>query len=82
MSCGVTLLLLSELSRQAITMRGGRSEASEGRVKGFERGVVALVGYLIAHDAHHRGHALLTLKQCGVQRPECLRYGLWDWNRI
>jgi uncharacterized damage-inducible protein DinB len=56
--------------------------ADGGRVKGFRRGIVALVGYFIAHDAHHRGHAVLTLKECGIRRPETLKYGLWDWNRI
>jgi len=24
------------------------------------------VGYLIAHDGHHGGHAILTLKLCGI----------------
>jgi uncharacterized damage-inducible protein DinB len=59
-----------------------RAAAADGRVKGFKRGIVALVGYFIAHDAHHRGHILLTLKQAKVRRPEKLRFGPWEWNKI
>ena len=57
-------------------------QCTDGRVKGFKRGIAALVGYFIAHDAHHRGHILLTLKQAKVKRPEILRFGPWEWNKI
>ena len=57
-------------------------QSTDGRVKGFKRGITALVGYFIAHDAHHRGHILLTLKQAKVKRPEILRFGPWEWNKI
>ncbi|MHC4136952.1 MAG: DinB family protein [Planctomycetota bacterium] len=57
-------------------------QSADGRVKGFRRGIAALVGYFIAHDAHHRGHILLTLKQAKVKRSDHLRMGLWGWNKI
>lgn len=77
-------LLLSafEGSGEAVAELIRRSAESDGRVKGFRRGIVALVGYLIAHDAHHRGHILLTLKQSKIRRPPALQMGLWDWNKI
>jgi uncharacterized damage-inducible protein DinB len=59
-----------------------RAGAEGGRVKGFKRGIAALVTYLVAHDAHHRGHALLTLKVAKVKRPDRLRFGLWEWNKL
>ncbi|WP_298301949.1 DinB family protein [Hydrotalea sp.] len=56
--------------------------ANGGVVKGFKRGVVPLLGYFIAHEAHHRGNILLTLKLCGFTLPDTLKYGIWEWNKI
>ena len=54
----------------------------EGKIKGFKRGVIPLLGYFIHHEAHHRGNILLTLKLCGFKLPKELKYGLWEWNKI
>lgn len=53
-----------------------------GKVSNFKRGVVAMLGYYISHEAHHRGHILLTIKQSGFKLPDSLRWGLWEWNKI
>ncbi len=54
----------------------------KGNIKGFKRGVFAFLGYIISHEAHHRGNIILTLKQCGYKLPKEITYGIWDWNKI
>jgi uncharacterized damage-inducible protein DinB len=49
--------------------------------KTFKKGVVAHLGYLISHEAHHRGSILLTIKECGHNLASTDRYKIWDWDR-
>jgi uncharacterized damage-inducible protein DinB len=58
-----------------------RSWEEDGTMKGFKKGLIPFIAYLIAHDAHHRGHAMLTLKQCGLKLPDVLKWGLWEWYK-
>jgi len=53
-----------------------------GKIKGFKRGVIPFLGYMISHESHHRGNILLTLKQCGHKIPKEVQYGIWAWNQI
>jgi uncharacterized damage-inducible protein DinB len=53
-----------------------------GQVTGFKRGLIPLISYLIAHESHHRGSILLTLKQTGHKLSDELKWGLWDWNKL
>lgn len=71
-----------EKSAKAIETTIRESWANGGKVTGFKRGLMPMIGYLIAHESHHRGSILLTLKQTGVGIPEELKWGLWDWAHI
>jgi uncharacterized damage-inducible protein DinB len=51
-----------------------------GKVKGFKPHVTAFLGYLLAHDAHHRSQAIIALKQNGHQPDKKVLYGIWEWG--
>jgi len=71
-----------EQSADAVERLIRRAWADGGRVGGFKRGIVVLLGYLIAHESHHRGSILLTAKQTGHPLSEDLRWGIWGWDKI
>ncbi len=58
-------------------------ELSQGAPKrrGFKKGIATTLAYFVAHESHHRGSIVLTLKQCGHPVPKDVRYGIWDWDR-
>ena len=58
------------------------SWAKGGNVTGFKRGLIPVISYLIAHESHHRGSIMLTLKQTGHKLSDDLKWGLWDWNKL
>ncbi len=39
--------------------------AGEPKRRGLKKGIFATLGYFVAHESHHRGNILLTLKECG-----------------
>ena len=41
-----------------------------------------MLGYLIAHEGHHRGSILLTLKQSGHKVSTEIQFGIWDWAKL
>jgi uncharacterized damage-inducible protein DinB len=67
-------------SGAAITKLLEASIANGGKVKGFKPHVTAFVGYLVAHDAHHRSQAIIALKQSGHKVDQKIGYGIWEWG--
>ena len=66
-------------SAGAIAKLLGQGLAS-GRITGFPPSAAAFLGYLLAHDAHHRGQIAMLARQVGRPLPPQAGYGLWEWN--
>ena len=58
------------------------SLSGDGKAPHFARGIVVMIGYYISHEAHHRGHALLTAKTQGIPLTDSLKWGVWEWNKL
>jgi uncharacterized damage-inducible protein DinB len=50
--------------------------------RGFKKGIFTTLGYFIAHESHHRGSILLTLKQSGHKLDNATAYAIWAWDQI
>jgi uncharacterized damage-inducible protein DinB len=69
-----------EQSRTALTAVLKSALESDGRVKGFRPDVAGFFGYLIAHDAHHRGQVCMLARQVGHPLPQKAMFGMWEWG--
>ena len=54
--------------------------ARDGRVKGFRPDAAGFVGYLISHDAHHRGQITMLARQVGHPISQKAMFGMWEWS--
>jgi uncharacterized damage-inducible protein DinB len=52
----------------------------DGGVKGFRPDVAGFFGYLITHDAHHRGQICMLARQVGHPLPQKAMFGMWEWG--
>lgn len=73
------LLAHLEKSSKAIAQLLGEG-IKAGKIKGFKPHPTAFLGYLLAHEAHHRSQVLLALKQSGHPADKKITYGLWEWG--
>src|SRR5262249_1645675 len=73
-------LAKSAAAIQTLVEKGLRDPA--GRVPNFKPDVVAFVGYLIAHDSHHRGQISMLARQAGHAISNKTNFGLWEWGSL
>jgi uncharacterized damage-inducible protein DinB len=69
-----------DASFQSLHKLVGDSLRSDGRIKGFKPDVAGFLGYLIAHDAHHRGQIAMLARQVGHPLPQKAMFGMWEWG--
>ncbi len=69
-----------EQSRAALSAVLRSALEGDGRVKGFKPDVAGFFGYLIAHDAHHRGQIAMLARQVGHPLPQKAMFGMWEWG--
>ena len=56
--------------------------AGKPKRRGFKRGIPTSLAYFVAHESHHRGSILLTLKTCGEALDRSVSYGIWAWDQM
>ena len=66
---------------QALSWVEYRDVPSPPPLDAYEKGLIPFIAYLIAHESHHRGNAIVTLKQSGVKVSDKLKWGLWEWDK-
>jgi uncharacterized damage-inducible protein DinB len=69
-----------EESRAAIHDVLKSSLDADGRIKGFRPDVAGFFGYLIAHEAHHRGQISMLARQTGYPISQKAMFGMWEWG--
>lgn len=69
-----------ENSRAALHKLCAKAIAGDGRIRSFRPDVAGFIGYLIAHDAHHRGQIAMLARQLGHPLPQKAMFGMWEWG--
>ncbi len=41
-----------------------------------------MFSYMFAHEAHHRGQAIMLARQLGYKLPDKAANGIWRWEKL
>lgn len=53
----------------------------KGKIKGFKPHPIGFLGYLISHEAYHRGEICVALTESGHKLDDAVLYEQWDWSK-
>jgi hypothetical protein len=73
----ITLYLIGAVESSLAGVLSG-----EPKRRGFKKGIFTTLSYLIAHESHHRGSILLTLKTSGHTLDKKATYAIWSWDQM
>lgn len=74
-------LAAMERSHAALSTELAAALAGDGRIKGFKPDAAGFIGYLVSHDAHHRGQIAMLARQMGHPLPQKATLGMWEWGQ-
>jgi uncharacterized damage-inducible protein DinB len=67
-------------SEKAVSHFLAECEETES-VKGWHGSPATFLGYLVAHEAHHRGLAMVAMRLCDRKLADDVVYGQWQWGK-
>ncbi len=53
----------------------------KGKIKGYKPHPIGFLGYLISHEAYHRGEICVALTESGHKLDDAVLYEQWDWSK-
>ncbi|WP_153798852.1 DinB family protein [Foetidibacter luteolus] len=74
-------MLLTALEQSGKAIEELLAAAAEtNKIKGFKPHATGFLGYLISHEAHHRGQVMLILKHNNHMTDKKTQFGIWEWG--
>ena len=53
----------------------------KGKIKNFKPHPIGFLGYMISHEAYHRGEICVALTESGHKLDDAVLYDQWDWSK-